>query len=424
MDTKKCLQRGLLAALLLLPLVGQAQELDRIVALVEEDVILKSELDMAIDMIELQAQARGERMPPRTVMEEQVLERLILTRLEVQRAEDTGIRVSDADIDQALEQVARQNQMSMSQLRAALEEEGLDFREFRDDVHDELLTTRLRQRVAQSMDEITETEIDILLASDRFGGQEYLLSQILIGVPEGTPSSEADRLRQQAEDIVSQIRDGLDFSTAALTYSQAPDALDGGDVGWRNLNALPPLFADAIENAEPGHVTSPLRTPAGFVILHVRDVRDQTEVIVREYRARHLMIAPSELITPEQARDRVFDLHRRIAAGEDFAELARKHSTDESSANIGGLLNWFQAGDYGSGVQAAIDELEPGELAEPFQTTAGWHIVRLEDVRDADRTTEALRAEAREMLFQQKAEEEIERFLRRLRNESFVEVRL
>lgn len=424
MEIKTFLRRGLLAALLFIPLVVHAQEIDRIVALVEEDVILKSELDQAIEMIEAQARARGERMPPRSVMEEQMLERLILTRLEIQRAEDTGIRVSDADIDQALQQVASQNQMNMGQLRAALEADGMDFREFRNDVRDELLTTRLRQRVAQSMDEITETEIDILLASDRFGGQEYLLSQIVIGVPEGTPANEAESRRQEADDIVRQIRDGLEFSTAALTYSQAPDAMDGGDVGWRNLNALPPLFSDAIADAEPGHVTEPLRTPSGFVILHVRDIRDRGEVIVREYQARHLMVSPDELTSPQQARERIFELHERIKDGEDFAELARAYSADESSANIGGLLNWFQAGDYGEGIQAAVEALEPGEMAEPFQTRAGWHIVRLEDVREADRTTEALRAEAREMLFQQKAEEEIERFLRRLRDESFVEVRL
>lgn len=426
MNINTFLRRGWLAALLLMvPLtLLQAQEIDRIVALVEEDVILKSELDQAIDMIETQARSRGERLPPRSVMEEQMLERLILTRLEIQRAEDTGIRVSDADIDQALQQVARQNQLTMGQLRSALEADGIDFREFRDDVREELLTTRLRQRVAQSMEEITETEIDIMMASDRVGGQEYLLSQILVGVPEGTPSSEADRLQERADEIVGKIRDGLDFSTAALTYSQAPDAMEGGDVGWRNINALPPLFVDAIADAEPGHVTEPLRVPSGFVILHVRDVRDQGEIIVREYRARHLMVSPTELISPQKARERIHELHERIKDGEEFADLARQYSADESSANIGGLLNWFQAGEYGEGVQAAIEALEPGEMAEPFETRAGWHIVRLEDVREADRTTEALRAEAREMLFQQKAEEEVERYLRRLRDESFVEIRL
>ena len=419
--------RGLLAAMLLFPALLNAQEprpVDRIVALVEEDVILQSELNQAIDMIERQAQARGERLPPRSVMQEQVLERLILTRLEVLRAEATGIRASDADVDQALEQVARQNQMSVGQLRAAIEADGIDFREFRRDVREELLTSRLRQRVVNSMEDVTETEVDILLASDRFGGEEYLLSQIVISVPETASASEVDRARERAEDVRRQLDEGLDFGTAALTFSQAPDALEGGDVGWRSLNALPPLFAEAVEQTPVGNYTDILRTPGGFLILHVRDQRDQAEVIVREFRARHLMIEPSELVTPEQARDRLFSLHQRIRDGESFADLAREYSTDEVTANIGGRLNWFTSGEYGPLFQEVIDQLEPGELSNPFQTGMGWHLLKLEETREADRTTESLRAEAREMLFRQKADDEIERFQRQLRDESFVEVRL
>ncbi len=423
----KNISRGLLAAIFLLPALVLAQDartIDRIVALVEDDVILQSELDQAIDMIGRQAQARGDRLPPRSVMEEQMLERLIMSRLEVLRAEATGIRASDADVDQALEQVAQQNRMTVGQLRAAIEADGIDFREFRRDMREELLTSRLRQRVVNSMEDITETEVDILLASDRFGGAEYLLSQIAISVSETATSSEVDEARRRAEDVRRQLDDGLDFSTAALTFSQASDALEGGDVGWRSINALPPLFADAIEQTPVGAYTDLLRTPGGFVILHVRDRRDQTEVIVREFRARHLMIEPSELVTPDQARDRLFALHQRIVDGESFADLAREYSTDETTANIGGRLNWFTAGEYGSLFQQIIDDLEPGEVSNPFQSGFGWHIIKLEETRQADRTTETLRAEAREMLFRQKAEDEVERFQRQLRGESFVEVRL
>jgi peptidyl-prolyl cis-trans isomerase SurA len=400
------------------------QEIDRIVALVEEDVVLQSELDQAIAMIELQARARGDRMPPRSAMEEQVLERLIMTRLEVLRAESTGIRASDADIDQALEQVARQNNMSMSQLRQAIEADGIDFREFRRDVREELLSSRLRQRVVNSMDDITETEVDILLASERFGGAEYLISQIVIGVSESASAAEVSDARQRAEEARRQLDDGLDFATAALSFSQAPDALDGGNVGWRNINALPPMFSQAIEATELGGYTDLIRTPSGFVILHVRDRRDSSQVIVREYRARHLMIEPTELVSPQAARSQIYRLHERLGDGEDFAALARAHSSDDSTANIGGLLNWFQSGQYGPELQTIIDSLQPGQFSEPFQTAMGWHLIKLEDVREADRTTEALRSEARDMLFRQKAEEEIERFLRQLRDESFVEIRL
>ncbi len=418
----------LLTLLVLLPTLAfgqsQRQELDRIVALVEEDVILKSELDAAIATIEMQVRARGENLPPRNVIEEQVLERLIMTRLEVIRAEETGIRASDANVDQALQQVASQNNLTLGQLRQAIEADGYDFQEFRRQLREEILSSELRQRVAASMDDITETEVDILLASGGIGGPEYHLSQIMVQVPEAASNAEVQAARDRAEEVRQRILDGMDFSSAAITFSQAPDALEGGDVGWRQVSTLPPLFADALEPLGPGEITEPIRSPGGFLILRVNDVRERAEVIVQEYRASHLMVEPSEILSLDAAESRVRDLHARIVDGEEFSELARRYSTDESSANIGGRLGWFQSGQFGPDLQSQIDRLEPGEVSQPFRTGMGWHIVRLEETRQADRTREAMRSQAREMLYQQKAEEEIERFLRQLRAESFVEVRL
>ncbi|MFW5927377.1 MAG: peptidylprolyl isomerase [Wenzhouxiangella sp.] len=413
--------------LVLLPVWAVAQnseEIDRIVALVEDDVILESELDQAIDSIERQVRARGESLPPRNVLEEQMLERLIMTRLEVLRAEATGIRVSDADVDQALNQVAQQNNMSLSQLRAALEAEGMEFAEFRQEIREEMLSSRLRQRIVESMDEISETEVDIMLASDQVGGEEYLLSQIVITVPESADPAEVEQARERAEEVMAQLDDGMEFSAAAIAYSQGPGALEGGDVGWRSLRAMPQMFVEAIGDLSPGEVSEIIRTPAGFVIIKVRDIRDQSEVIVQEYRARHILIEPSELVSPEDAEQQIHDLHERIEQGEDFEALARRYSNDESSANLGGLMDWFPAGRFGEEVQRVIDELEPGEISEPFRSSMGWHILELVDEREADRTEEALRAEARERLRRQKGEEEVERFLRQLRAESFVEKRL
>ncbi len=413
---------------LLLPALASAQalrqNLDGIVALVEEDVILQSELDAAIATIEMQVRGRGENLPPRRVMEEQVLERLIMTRLEVIRAEETGIRASDANVDQALQQVAQQNGITLTQLRQAIEADGYDFQEFRRQIREEILSSELRQRVAASMDDITDTEVDILLASGGIGGPEFNLSQILIQVPEGASSADVQAAAQRTQEIRGEIEQGMDFASAAIAFSQAPDALEGGDVGWRQLTTLPPLFADALDGLEPGDVTEPIRSPGGFLLLRVNDVREASEVIVQEYRARHIMIEPSEVLSLDAAERRIRDLHERIEAGEEFGDLARRYSTDETSANIGGRLNWFASGEYGSDLQSAIDALEPGELSQPFRTGMGWHLVRLDETRQADRTEEALRSQAREMLFQQKAEEEVERFLRQLRAESFVEVRL
>ncbi len=414
-------------AAVLLPLTLTAQEsqpLDSIVALVEEDVILKSELDEAIDRIERQAAATGERMPPRRLVEGQILERLIMTRLEILRATDTGIRVSDADVDQALQEVAQQNNISLTQLRQRLELDGVDFTEFRRNVHDEILSSRLRQRVVGGMEEISDTEIEILLTSNRLGGAEYLLSHIVITVTDSASPDDVQAAEERARDIRQRLEGELDFATAALTFSQGPNALEGGDVGWRSINTLPPVFAEAIEKAGVGGITDVLRSSNGFVILQVRDRREQAEVMVREFRARHLMISPNELITPQRAEQRIRDLHQRLLDGESIAELAREHSMDESSSNIGGLLNWFPAGTYGAEFQQVLDQLDEGELSQPFQTPNGWHLLLLEGEREADRTVEAQRAEARDILFRQKAEEEVERFLRRLRDESFVEIRL
>jgi len=425
---KQAMTRTLAAMALALPLLVSAQTegqpIDRIVALVEEGVILQSELDQAIASIEQQVQARGENLPPRSVLEEQVLERLIMQRLQVQRAEQTGIRVSDADVDNALNRVAQQNNMPLSQLRQMLEADGLDFQEFRREIRNEIMTSRLRQRVVNSMDEITETEIDILLASDRFDGKEYLLSQIIIQVPESAAPQQLREAQSRVEEIYSRLDEGMSFSSAAISYSQGPDALEGGDVGWRNASALPRVFADAIEGSEPGKVTEPLRTPGGFVILKVRDVREGGEVMVEEFRARHLLVTPSELISPEEAREQANNLKRRIEQGEDFAELAREYSSDQSTANIGGLMDWFPSGAYGQAIQQALESLEPGEVSEPFQDQRGWHLVKLLDVRETDRTEEVQRSEAREMLREQKSQEELDRFMRQLRSEAFVEIRL
>jgi peptidyl-prolyl cis-trans isomerase SurA len=427
MKLKTVLVHALVASVIALPLTLQAQStqpVDRIVALVEDDVILQSELDEAIERIERQAAAAGERIPARSLIEEQVLERLILTRLEVLRAEDTGIRVSDLDVDQALQQVASQNQLDLSTLRQAIEADGVDFSEFRRSIREEIMSSRLRQRVVNSMDEISDTEIDIIMASDRFGGDEYLLSQIVIAVPESASQAEVQEAEARTNEIRQRLDQDLDFATAALTFSQAPDALEGGEVGWRAINALPPVVADAIEAAGVGGYTDVLRSPTGFLILHVRDRREQQNIIVREYQARHLMIRVNELISRAEAEQRVREYHAQLLDGADFAELAREHSMDETSANIGGLLNWFRAGAYGDQIQAEIDQLDPGEMSDPFETQVGWHILRLEAERDADRTEATMRAQARDMVFSQKAEEEVDRFLRRLRDESFVEIRL
>jgi peptidyl-prolyl cis-trans isomerase SurA len=400
------------------------QKLDEIVAIVDEGVILRSELETTMQSVLRQIQQRGERQPPPQVLEEQVLERLIMKEVQLQRAEQTGIRVTDQEVDRALDDVARQNGLSISQLRQAVEADGLDFNEFREDVREQLLTSRLNQRIVESMDNITDTEVDILMESDVFQSDEYHLSQIALQLSPSATPADMREAEQRIQEIRSQIVSGMEFSEAAVTFSEAADALDGGEVGWRNLNTMPRQIADAIRDLEPGEVSEPMFGNGSVMLIRVNDRRPRSDVIVNEYQARHLMVQPSELVSPEEARELVEDLHRQIEEGADFAALAREFSDDERSANIGGLMDWFPTGAYGRTFQAVCDSLEPGEVSQPFQTGEGWHIVKLLDTRQIDRTDEALRAEAREMIRQQRADEELDRVLRQMRDEAYVEVML
>ncbi len=419
------LRNTLIGLCLLAPLGAGAQDyekLDEIVAIVDEGVILRSELEITKETVLRQIQQRGERQPPERVLEEQVLDRLVMNEVQLQRAEQTGIRVTDQEVDRSLDQVARQNGLSISQLREAIEMDGIEFNEFRDDVREQIITQKLQQRIIESMDPVTDTEVDILMASGMFESDEYHLSQIAIQVSPSATPSDLREAEAQILEIREEVLAGRDFAEAAVEYSDSPDALDGGDVGWRNLNALPRQIADRIRDLEAGEITEPMMASGAMMILRVNERRPRSDVIVDEFQARHLQIEPSELVSRDDARRLIEDLHAQIRDGAEFAPLAREFSDDERSANLGGLMDWFPEGAYGQTFQAVVDSLEPGELSQPFQTDEGWHVVKLLDQRASDRTAEALRAEAREMIRQQRADEELDRMLRQMREEAYVEV--
>jgi len=425
MPNDNVLIRTLSAALLALASASagaqEYQKLDEIVAVVNEGVVLRSELESAIDSIRDQIRQRGGRMPPRQVLEEQVLERLIMSTVQVQRAEQTGILVTDQEVDRALDDVARQNRLTLSQLRQALEEDGVDFNEFRDDVREQLITQRLRQRIVESMEQPTETEVDIMLQSGIVGGEEYNLSQIALQVPSDATPDQLREIEQRVGEIYQRIQEGMGFPEAAINFSEASNALEGGQVGWRSLNAMPREMADAIRELEPGEITEPIVGNGSVMIVKINDRRPRGEIMVNEFQARHILISPSELMSPERARQLARELRQRIDQGEDFDELAREYSDDPRSANLGGLMEWFPEGAYGRTIQQVCNTLDPGEVSEPFQTNEGWHILKLEGQREADRTEETLRNEARNMIVQQRAEDEVERMLRQFRDEAYVE---
>jgi peptidyl-prolyl cis-trans isomerase SurA len=399
-------------------------KIDSIVALVDDGVVLRSELEVAIKGIVERIRQQGGDLPPQHLLEKQVLERLIGRQLQLQRASQTGIRISDADIDQSLMMLAEQNQLTLMQLRQAIEADGEDFAEFRQNIGEEMMTERLRQRIVNSMDPITDTEIDILLASDRFNSGEFNISHILILVPEGATPQQIAAQESTAANVYQQLEEGLDFASAAISYSASQEALEGGLVGWRDLNSVPVDFSDAIKNLRAGQMTVPIRSPAGFHIIMVNDYRDRSLVMSTEIHARHIMINTTELISPRQAMDDVRGLHKRLVDGEDFETLARENSDDVSSANIGGDMGWFPPETYGTRIQQTLEAMQDGDISEPFQTENAWHIIERLGMREKDVTEESQRNAARNNLRQQKTDIEIEKYLQELRDEAFVEVRL
>jgi len=402
----------------------ERQSLDSIVALVDDDVILQSELDLAIKGIVDRIRQQGGDLPPQHLLEKQVLERLIVRRLQLQRAFQTGIRISDNDIDQAMLRLSQQNNLSLMQMRQVIESDGESFVEFRQNIGEEMMTERLRQRVVNGMDPITDTEIEIMLASDRFNSGEYNISHILIALPEGATPQVIAAQESKANNIYEQLTEGLDFASAAISYSGSQEALEGGLVGWRDLNSVPVAFSDSIKNMRAGQFTVPIRSPAGFHIVKVNDFRDRSVVMTTEYHALHIMIEVNDLVGPRDAMQTIRDIHKKLQDGEDFETVARENSDDISSANLGGDMGWFAPGAYGERMEQTLVAMKDGDISEPFQTENGWHIIERLGMREKDVTDESMRNAARSNLRQQKMDIEIERFLQQMRDEAFVEIRL
>jgi peptidyl-prolyl cis-trans isomerase SurA len=274
------------------------------------------------------------------------------------------------------------------------------------------------------MDPITETEIDILLASDRFQSGEYNISHILIPLPEGATPQQISIQESKATNVYQQLNEGLDFASAAISYSSSQEALEGGVVGWRDLNSVPVVFSEAIKNLRAGQFTVPIRSPAGFHIIKVNDYRERSQVLATEFHARHIMIQTSDLVTPRQAMELIREIHGKLIDGEDFETLARENSDDVSSANLGGDMGWIMPQSFGERFGQTLEALHDGEISEPFQTENGWHIIERLGMREKDVTEASLRNAARNNLQQQKMDVEIERFLQQIRDEAFIETRL
>jgi len=399
--------------------------IDSIVAIVEEDVILRSELDRAVANVLIQYQGSPQQLPPRDVLEKQVLDRLVLLRLQLERAQSSGVRISDGEVEQTIRNIAQQNGMTQDQLRAQIQRDGLPFEEFRQTLRDELTAQRLRQNVSQSRVNVSETEIDILLASNSLKRGEVRTSHILVALPDGATQAQIETAKTKIDGVRKLIMDGeMDFKAAAIRYSDAPNALDGGDLGWRSYDEVPSLFANLLQGMNKGEISPPVRGPSGIHLMQVTDIREKGQETVTEYHLRGIMVRTSELVSAEAARQRIEALHARLIAGEDFAALAKEMSDDTLTRNQGGDMGWFPAMAWGTAVGNVVLALKDGEMSAPFSSEVGYHIIERLGSRVQDVTSESERNRARETIARRKGEEEFERFIRQLRDEAFVESRL
>jgi peptidyl-prolyl cis-trans isomerase SurA len=427
---KKTALAYLLALLagLLLSLPGQsAQALNRIVAVVNEGVVLQSQLDRRTDQIRQQLREQDTRLPPDDVLRKQVLERLVMEEIQLQLAESMSIRIDDELVNANLRQMAEANKMDLTRFRQVLEEEGYSFDEFREEVRKQLTIGRLHAQQVENRIQVNEQEIENLLTSMEQGadGRQYLMSHILVALPEGASPQQIQDAQARAEDMLQRLRAGADFRQLAVAESDGQLALEGGSLGWREAGQLPSLFAEVAGTLARGEISEPIRTPSGFHIVRMDDVRGGDERhVVTQTHARHILIRVDELQSAAVVRNRLEQLRRRIEGGDDFDTLARAHSQDAVSAARGGDLGWSNPGDLVPEFEEEMRRLGPGETSPPFESRFGWHIVQVLERRERDSTEEFRRAQAREHVRQRKIQEETATWLRRLRDESYVELRL
>ena len=409
-----------------LPVKAQTVPLNSIAATVDEDVILKSEFDRAMRTYsaQLAAQNNGQ-MPPEAAVRKQVMERLVMTKLQVARAQGAGISVSDDDVMTAINAVAQQNGWTIDQLRANIEREGLSFPDYQLALRDELYTQRLQQSFAQQRIAVSEAEVDNLLKNSNASGTQLHLANILVTTPEGATADQIAAAERKIREAKAKLDAGADFATVAMEYSTGSNALQGGDLGWRSANEVPSALVDTINGLRPGQASEPVRGANGFQILKLVDVRDgsATGGNVTQYKARHILIHIGT-DGEEAARARAATVRERLTKGQDFAKVAKDYSQDVETKGTGGDLGWFDPEAHGPEFATALSNLANGAISEPVRTQAGFHIIQRQDMRTMPGGSDALRAQARESIGRRKLEDEWNRFLRTLRNDAFVQYML
>ncbi len=422
-----------LASLAVMPIIGVAPvsakvvPLDRVVAIVDNDVIMESELNTRLQSVRTQLRQRTSNLPPEEVLKQQVLERLIVENLQLQIADRAGARIDDNSLNAAIQNIARNNGMTLEQFRKVLQEDGIPYTEVREQIRREMLINRVRQRKVLEQIQVTDREVENFKTSAEGKQQlasEYRLSHILVSLPDGASPDQIQAASTRAEDIYEKLSKGADFAQTAASESQGQNALEGGDLGWRKADQLPSLFSGVVGTLEKGQVARPIRSPSGFHILKLADRRGGEKVFQEQVKARHILIKPNEVRSNLDARELAENLYQRLEKGADFAELAKAYSDDTGSALNGGSLGWA---DPNAMVSAFRDKMltEPMNVpSKPFQSRYGWHILEVQGKRKEDVSSRMQDARIRELLRQRKYEEELQVWLRELRDQAFVEIKL
>jgi peptidyl-prolyl cis-trans isomerase SurA len=420
---------GLLAALAArADLSNTGVLLDSVAAVVNDGIVLRSQLEQQVQAISDRIQQAGQQLPPQNILRQQVLERLVLQEVQMQRADRLGIKVSDEMLNAALTDVANRNNMKFSDLPAALEQQGVDYRAYRDEIRKEMTLSMLRQRDVYQRIYVSPREIEQCAAKSKGApsvNNEYELAHILVSIPASATPEQVDERTSRAQGIYERALKGEDFAQLAISYSDSGTALDGGSLGWRKAGQLPSFVADLIPTMNPGDVTEPLRTPSGLHIFKLIDVRGgEKSALVSQVHARHILMKTNEIEDDQTVRQKLAAIRTRIQNGESFEAIASVTSEDPGSAAAGGDLGWVGPGTFTPVFEQQLDRLSENEVSEPFQTEFGWHIVQLLGRRTYDATDDVIRNRCFAQMREARSDEETELWLRRLRDEAFVDLRM
>ncbi len=404
-----------------------AVKMDRIIAVVDQSVITEQELADRINTVTAQLEKQGTALPPAEVLQKQILERLIVDSLQLQLANQTGIKIDDTQLDKTIERIATQNKLSVDEFKKALEADGLTMRKFREDIRSEITIARLREREVDNKITVSDGEIDNYLTTQANRGEEqdeYEIAHILIRSPEDSSPEDLEKVRSKTETALKELSGGKDFAQVSASYSDAPNALEGGKLGWKNSTQIPALFLDAVKAMQVGDISQPLRSPNGFHILKLTNRRGGTSTLmIDQTHARHILIKLTEVVSEKDGQQKMETIKERLDNGVKFEEMARQYSEDGSASN-GGDLGWVNPGDTVPAFEKAMNDLGLGEISEPVRSPFGWHIIQVLERRKQDMSKEAARLKARQEIRARKSEEAYQDWVRELRDRAFVELRL